>query len=114
VSWDAAPGRPRLRATLTHSSTPRKAASTGLPGAMMAVAADDRSGAGASPNSAVHHSLGRLEDDMWGPAVESGAKGDLVFAVSMSGSGHDQPTGGPPIQVRSAAYSGRGLSVSPV
>jgi hypothetical protein len=57
----------------------------------MAVAADDRSGAGASPNSAVHHSLGRLEDDMWGPAVESGAKGDLVFAVSMSGSGHDLP-----------------------
>jgi hypothetical protein len=55
----------------------------------MAVAADDRSGAGASPNSAVHHSLGRLEDDMWGPAVESGAKGDLVFAVSMSGSGHE-------------------------
>jgi hypothetical protein len=40
------PGRPHLRATLTHSNTPCKAARPGLPGAMMAVAADDRSGAG--------------------------------------------------------------------
>jgi hypothetical protein len=38
----------------------------------------DRSGVGDSPNSAVHHCLGQLEDDMWGVAVGSGAKGDLV------------------------------------